>query len=63
LHILKFIKNKNIWGVSTGFYAILLALEENPESKIIISGIGMQGGKQFINLREAIILFMTQGLE
>ena len=47
LHILKFIKNKNIWGVSTGFYAILLALEENPESKIIISGIGMQGGKQF----------------
>ena len=31
----------------TGFYAILLALHENPESKIIISGIGMSGGKQF----------------
>jgi hypothetical protein len=46
-HILRFIKNKNIWGVSTGFYAILLALEENPNSKIIISGIGMKGGKQF----------------
>ena len=47
LHILKSIKNKNIWGVSTGFFAILLALEENPNSKIIISGIGMKGGKQF----------------
>jgi len=30
-----------------GFYAILLALEENPNSNIIISGIGMKGGKQF----------------
>ena len=47
IHFLKFIKNKNIWGVSTGFYAILLALDENPNSKIIISGIGMKGGKQF----------------
>tara|TARA_B100000780_G_scaffold146315_1_gene102178 strand:- start:440 stop:1138 length:699 start_codon:yes stop_codon:yes gene_type:complete len=47
VHILKFIKYRNIWGVSTGFFAILLALEENPESKIIISGIGMKGGKQF----------------
>ncbi len=25
----------------------MTALEENPESKIIISGIGMKGGKQF----------------
>tara|TARA_B110000196_G_scaffold283601_1_gene265622 strand:+ start:2283 stop:2981 length:699 start_codon:yes stop_codon:yes gene_type:complete len=47
VHFLKSIKNKNIQGVSTGFYAILLALEENPNSKIIISGIGMKGGKQF----------------
>lgn len=47
IHFLKSIKNKNIQGISTGFYAILLALEENPDSKIIISGIGMKGGKQF----------------
>jgi len=47
VHFLKSIKNKNIQGISTGFYAILLALEENPNSKIIISGIGMMGGKQF----------------
>jgi len=46
-HLLKSIKNKSIQGVSTGFYAILLALEENPNSNIIISGIGMKGGKQF----------------
>ncbi len=47
VHVLKSFKNKGLWGVSTGFYAILLALHENPESKIIISGIGMSGGKQF----------------
>ncbi len=29
---------------STGLYAILLALEENPNSKIIISGIGINSG-------------------
>ena len=47
IHVLKAIKNKKILGVSTGFYAILLALEENPDANIIISGIGMKGGKQF----------------
>ncbi|MDB4157382.1 hypothetical protein N9586_00470 [Candidatus Pelagibacter sp.] len=46
-HFLTTIKHKNIQGVSTGFYGILLALEENPHSNIIISGIGMRGGKQF----------------
>ncbi len=47
IHVLKSLKDRGLWGVSTGFYAILLALDENPESKIIISGIGMTGGKQF----------------
>ena len=47
LHVLKGIKNKKLQGVSTGFFAILLAIHENPNSKIIISGIGMKGGKQF----------------
>ena len=41
------IKNKNFQGISRGFYSILLALVENPGSNIIISGIGMKGGKQF----------------
>ena len=47
IHVVKAIKNKKIQGVSTGFFAILLALIENPNTNIIISGIGMKGGKQF----------------
>ena len=47
LHFLKSLKNKKLQGVSAGFYAILVALIENPNANIIISGIGMQGGKQF----------------
>ena len=46
-HILKCIFKKKLWGVSTGFYAILLALDENKEKNITISGIGMVGGKQY----------------
>lgn len=47
MHLIKSWKDKNLQGVSTGFFCILLALDENPCSKIIISGIGMMGGKQF----------------
>ena len=46
-YLLKCFKNKSFQGVSTGFYSILMALKENPHSKIIISGIGMSGGVQF----------------
>ena len=46
-HTIKAIKNKKLQGVSSGFYAILVAIFENPNANIIISGIGMQGGKQF----------------
>ncbi len=35
------------WGISTGFFAIILAHNENPESDIVVSGIGMSGGVQF----------------
>ena len=47
VHVIKAIKNKKIQGISSGFYAILLALIENPNANVIISGIGMKGGKQF----------------
>lgn len=47
LHILKCIFKRKLWGISTGFYAILLALDENREKNVIISGIGMVGGKQY----------------
>lgn len=37
-------------GVSTGFFAILYALKKHPNSKVIITGIGMKGGGHFYNL-------------
>lgn len=47
IHFFKCIFKKKLWGISTGFYTILLALNENTEHDIIISGIGMSGGKQY----------------
>lgn len=46
-HFAKVLFRSNWQGVSTGFYSILLSLHENPNSKIIISGIGMRGGVQY----------------
>ncbi|MDB4070125.1 hypothetical protein N9518_03450 [Candidatus Pelagibacter sp.] len=45
--LIKFFFKKNLQGVSTGFFTILLALHENPKSEIIVSGIGMSGGGHF----------------
>tara|TARA_B100000787_G_scaffold153483_1_gene127703 strand:- start:185 stop:886 length:702 start_codon:yes stop_codon:yes gene_type:complete len=45
--LIKFFFKKNLQGVSTGFFAILLALHENPNSEIVVSGIGMSGGGHF----------------
>ena len=36
-------------GVSTGFFSILYALKKHPESKIVISGIGMSKGTHLYN--------------
>ena len=41
-------------GVSTGFFSILLALSENPNSKIIISGISMKEGSHFFKKKKRI---------
>ncbi len=46
-YFLKKLKNFEFQGVSTGFFSILKAIEENPNSNILITGIGMSGGKQF----------------
>ena len=46
-YLINLIKRKSFQGVSTGFFAILVALEENPKSNIVVSGIGMSGGGQF----------------
>jgi len=45
--LIKFIFKENLQGVSTGFFSILLALHENPNSNIIVCGIGMSGGGHF----------------
>ena len=50
---LKLLIGKNFQGISTGFYAILLALKENPNSEIIISGIGLSGGGHFYKSKRA----------
>lgn len=45
--IFNYFRKKNFQGVSTGFFAILFALKENPKSKIVVSGIGLSGGNHF----------------
>ena len=45
--LIKFIFKGNLQGVSTGFFAILLALHENPNTNIVVCGIGMSGGGHF----------------
>tara|TARA_B100001287_G_scaffold271846_1_gene272694 strand:- start:778 stop:1464 length:687 start_codon:yes stop_codon:yes gene_type:complete len=46
-HFIKIIKSGYITGISTGFFAFLHAIYENPGKKIIISGIGMSAGGHF----------------
>jgi len=46
-YFLEKLKKFEFQGVSTGFFSILKAIEENPNSNILITGIGMSGGKQF----------------
>ena len=47
--LLSIIRNYKFNGVSTGFFSILYALKFHPRSKVIITGIGMQGGGHFYN--------------
>jgi len=46
-YLLKFQKKPRPQGVSTGMFAILRALDENPYSTIIVCGIGLMGGGHF----------------
>lgn len=46
-YLMKCLKQKSFLGVSTGFFAIIYALIENPDSEIIISGISMRQGSHF----------------
>ena len=46
--LFKLLKKGSINGVSTGFFSILYALNES-NHKVIISGIGMEGGGHYYN--------------
>ena len=46
-NIYRIFKYRRIGGVSTGFFSIMLALKENPNEDILISGIGMRDGSHF----------------
>ena len=46
-HIYSFFASDVFLGVSSGFFAILYALQKNPDKKIIISGISFEGGKHY----------------
>jgi hypothetical protein len=46
-YFLQKLKRFKFLGASTGFLSILKAIDENPNSKILITGIGMAGGKQY----------------
>ena len=46
-HLYKCIKHRGFLGCSTGLFAVFLAAMENPNSKIITSGIGLVAGRRF----------------
>ena len=52
-HTYSCIKYQGFWGVATGFYSILLALDENPDSKVIVSGIGLVEGGHFYTSKDS----------
>ena len=59
-HLLKIsIGSKKFQGISTGFYAMLLAFYENKSSEIYVAGIGMSGGKQYYKNERNEILDYT----
>jgi len=43
-------RNKRPQGLSNGLYAILLAIDENPNARIVVSGIGLSGGGHFYGI-------------
>jgi len=56
IHLKECLTWRNFLGCSTGLFAILLALDKHPDSKIIISGIDFKGGNYFQGQR-----IMTEG--
>ncbi len=52
-HLYMCIKYRGFLGGSTGFYSILMAAHENPDSDIIVSGIGLVEGGHFYTSKDS----------
>lgn len=46
-YLIKCIMHDEFLGFSTGIFAALYALKENPDSQVFLSGIGFQGGDHY----------------
>ncbi len=60
LNLIKMIKHikmcsmyRGFLGASTGFYSILLALYENPDCEVIVSGIGLVEGGHYYTTKDS----------
>ncbi len=47
VHILLGSLLNNLWGVSSGFFALLYAAKKYPNSNLIISGLSFEGGEHY----------------
>ena len=52
IHFIRCLKKRKIQGVSTGFFSIIYAYLMNPNSELIISGIGMQEDENLYDKKE-----------
>ena len=52
IHFMRCVKKRKIQAVSTGFFSIIYASLMNPNSELIISGIGMQEDHDLYNKKE-----------
>tara|TARA_B100000989_G_scaffold260710_1_gene211400 strand:- start:418 stop:1176 length:759 start_codon:yes stop_codon:yes gene_type:complete len=52
-HLLMCLRFRGFLGASTGFYSILLALFENPDCDVIVSGIGLVEGGHYYTSKDS----------
>lgn len=52
-HIKMCLMYRGFLGASTGFYSILLALYENPDCEVIVSGIGLVEGGHYYTTKDS----------
>lgn len=52
-HLQMCLRFRGFLGASTGFFSILLAIKENPQCKVIVSGIGLNEGGHFYTSKDS----------